>query len=128
MNNTSLQTVSYMTSQLNYSQENIQTKESQLTVVYTNNRPLFILAVCLFIILICVLLSWYIKARLSKRNSLNKVFVTEDFDFTREERLLNEVWELKAWRIDPKTIFTFRWCFLLTFILLYVSIKYRCGN
>ena len=91
MNNTSLQTVSYMTSQLNYSQENIQTKESQLTVVYTNNRPLFILAVCLFIILICVLLSWYIKARLSKRNSLNKVFVTEDFDFTPEERLLNEV-------------------------------------
>ena len=90
-NKTSLQTISFMTSQLINLHENVQIEESQLTVVYTNNRPLFILTVCLFIIMFCVLLSWYIKTRFKKRNSLNNFFANEEFDYTKEERLLNEV-------------------------------------
>ena len=87
MNKTSLQTTNNVTSQLinnmtyqiNNPQENIQ-KLQQLIYNWKNNQPLVMLSFCLFIIILCTVLSWYFDTYLPRKRNSNEILVDEEIE------------------------------------------------
>ena len=69
-----------MTSQLNDSRENIQIEMP--VADWTNNRPLFILIGCLFIIMFFATFSWYINIYLPEKELTScELLLDDEFNF-----------------------------------------------